>query len=89
MLVVEKPVKEEAAITAGSLKVDEYVWPHGLTPPLRHVRKRRFRKRVSRRTIEVVEEQVEDLLKKDQEAESTSYGVSKFELGSINRLMRR
>ncbi|TYJ55259.1 hypothetical protein B9479_004089 [Cryptococcus floricola] len=72
MLVVDQPVKDEASITASPLKIDEYIWPHGLTPPMRHVRKRRFRKRMSRLTIEVVEEQTEELLKKDEEAETTS-----------------
>ena len=76
MLVVENPVKEEAHITAAPLKVDDYIWPHGITPPLRHVRKRRFRKRISRRTIEVVEEQVEELLSKDNDADGTAYGES-------------
>lgn len=81
MLVVDQPVKDEASITAGPLKVDDYIWPHGLTPPLRHVRKRRFRKRLSRRAIEVVEEQVEELLKKDEEAEITEFGTSPAQLG--------
>jgi transcription initiation factor TFIID subunit 7 len=75
MIVVEQPVNSESSITAAPLKVDDYIWPHGITPPLRHVRKRRFRKRMSRKDIEVVEEQVEDLLKKDAEAETTAYGM--------------
>lgn len=41
---------------------------------MRHVRKRRFRKRMSRRTIEVVEEQVEELLMRDEEADEMTYG---------------
>jgi len=76
MLVVDKPVKDESNITRDPLRVDDYIWPHGITPPLRHVRKRRFRKRLSRQTIEVVEEQVEDLLKLDAEAENTQIGMS-------------
>ena len=44
---------------------------------MRHVRKRRFRKRMSRRTIEVVEEQVEELLMESDEAdEMMTYGES-------------
>lgn len=73
MLVVGAPA-DEAGITASALNVDDYIWPHGITPPLRHARKRRFRKRLSRRTIEVVEEQVEELLSKDEEAQETSFG---------------
>ncbi|BEJ02973.1 hypothetical protein CcaverHIS641_0101480 [Cutaneotrichosporon cavernicola] len=69
MLLVENPVRDESSITASALNVDDYIWPHGITPPMRHVRKRRFRKRLSRRTIEVVEEQVEELLKKDEDAD--------------------
>lgn len=40
-------------------------YPHGLTAPLRWVRKRRFRERVSTRTIEQVEKAVEDLINQD------------------------
>jgi transcription initiation factor TFIID subunit 7 len=75
MLVVDQPVQSEAAITSSALKIDDYIWPHGITPPLRHVRKRRFRKRLSRRAIEVVEEQVEELWKKDLEAEYTNFSA--------------
>ncbi|KAL1955903.1 hypothetical protein VTO42DRAFT_7976 [Malbranchea cinnamomea] len=45
-----------------------FQYAHGLTPPLRWVRKRRFRKRISNRTIEAVEMEVARLLKQDQEA---------------------
>ena len=78
MLVVEKPVRhgDESNITREPLNVDDYIWPHGITPPLRHVRKRRFRKRISRRAIEIVEEQVDELLKMDQESEHTQFGTS-------------
>ena len=41
-------------------------YPHGLTPPLRWVRKRRFRERVSTRTIEQVENAVEELINQDE-----------------------
>jgi transcription initiation factor TFIID subunit 7 len=76
MLVVDQPVSSEAAIPPASTNPDDYIWPHGLTPPMRHVRKRRFRKRMSRRTIEVVEEQVEELLMRDDEADEMTYGES-------------
>lgn len=75
MLIVENPVADEASITEKPLKIDEYIWPHGITPPMKHVRKRRFRKRMSRLAIEVVEESVEDLLKKDDEAEDTAFDL--------------
>lgn len=74
MLVVDRQVPNESAIPPATGNPDEYVFPHGVTPPLRHVRKRRFRKRMSRRAIEVVEEQVEELLRKDAEAEESVLG---------------
>ena len=76
MLVVDEPIENESVINSTALNVDDYVWPHGMTPPLRHVRKRRFRKRISRRAIEVVEENVEELLKRDEEADETQTGAS-------------
>ncbi len=53
MLVVEKPSVNEDNTTGQqvgprSFDVKDFIWPHGLTPPLRHARKRRFRKRVNR-----------------------------------------
>lgn len=59
-------------------------YPHGLTPPLRWVRKRRFRERVSTRTIEQVERAVEDLINQDEMA----VGHPQYELldsASLNR----
>lgn len=61
------------------------LYPHGLAPPLRWVRKRRFRDRVSTRTIEQVEKAVEDLMAQDE----TSIFPPKFELvdsASLNRV---
>ncbi|KAL4885225.1 TAFII55 protein conserved region-domain-containing protein [Aspergillus karnatakaensis] len=51
-------------------------YPHGLAPPLRWVRKRRFRDRVSTRTIEQVEKAVEDLIAQDEAA----IGQPRYEL---------
>ena len=59
-------------------------YPHGLTPPLRWVRRRRFRERVSTRTIEQVEKAVEDLIAQDEAA----VGLPRYELidsASLNR----
>jgi transcription initiation factor TFIID subunit 7 len=74
MLVVEKRIPDESAVPPPTGNADEYIWPHGITPPMRHVRKRRFRQRLSRRAIEVVEEQVEELLKRDEEADTAEAG---------------
>ncbi|KAJ3545015.1 hypothetical protein NM688_g5679 [Phlebia brevispora] len=76
MLVVENPIPAEDAITSQStFNIDEFIWPHGITPPLHYVRKRRFRKRISRRTIETVEQEVERLLEADAAADEVKYDV--------------
>lgn len=50
MLVVENRIpNEESFTTTRNVNVDEFIWPHGITPPLHQVRKRRFRKRVNKR----------------------------------------
>ncbi|KUJ11391.1 uncharacterized protein LY89DRAFT_689245 [Mollisia scopiformis] len=56
--------------------VDEtYQYPHGITPPMHYVRKNRFRKRIHKTVIERVEEDVQRLLAKDEEASSTQYEI--------------
>ncbi|EJD41061.1 hypothetical protein AURDEDRAFT_90575 [Auricularia subglabra TFB-10046 SS5] len=72
MLVLEP---ENTSRQQHDFKVDEFIWPHGITPPLHHVRKRRFRKRINRRTIETVEQEVERLLEADAAADSVQYTV--------------
>lgn len=62
----------------------EWNFPHGVTPPMYACRRRRFRKRVSNRTIEAVEQEVERLLRKDDEAVNT-----KFELVDAAELRRQ
>ncbi|TFL07345.1 TAFII55 protein conserved region-domain-containing protein [Pterulicium gracile] len=74
MLVVENRVdNNEPVVSQKNFNIDEFIWPHGVTPPLHHVRKRRFRKRMNKRTIESVEEQVERLMMDDDIAAETSY----------------
>ena len=65
-------------------EVDKVTWgyAHGLTPPMRWARKRRFRKRISAHTIEEVEAEVERLLRMDTE----SAGEVKYELVDPHRL---
>ncbi|KAK4507207.1 hypothetical protein PRZ48_000942 [Zasmidium cellare] len=48
---------------------DNFQYAHGLTPPMHWVRKRRFRKRMNYNEIANVEEEVEKLLKADEEWE--------------------
>jgi len=53
----------------------QFQYPHGLTPPMQYARKRRFRKRISNRTIEAVETEVDRLLRDDEAAESTKFNL--------------
>jgi len=44
-------------------KVDKkYLWPHGITPPLKNVRKRRFRKTLRKKYVEAPEIEKEVLI---------------------------
>lgn len=55
MLVVEDKIESEAVVSnQKSINIDEYIWPHGITPPLHHVRKRRFRKRINKRVSALI-----------------------------------
>ncbi|KAG6918118.1 hypothetical protein DXG01_016306 [Tephrocybe rancida] len=76
MLVVDKKLEtDEPLANHRNFNIDEFIWPHGITPPLHHVRKRRFRKRVNRRTIESVEQEVERLLDEDALAAEVKYEI--------------
>ncbi|KAL8825918.1 MAG: hypothetical protein Q9191_004120 [Dirinaria sp. TL-2023a] len=80
MLLVLGTIKSEDEALTYPLpprEVDPKTWQyaHGLTPPMHRVRKRRFRKRVSMTTIEAVESQVDELLRRDAEAIESSYVV--------------
>jgi transcription initiation factor TFIID subunit 7 len=72
LLVLGRIDKEEQAKNYTlPVEVDKENWqyPHGLTPPMQWVRKRRFRRRVNRRHIERVEADVEELIARDREWE--------------------
>lgn len=78
MLLVLGPIKtEDEAMNYPLPKKDldqkTMQYAHGLTPPMRWVRKRRFRKRINRATIEDVEQEVERLLEEDAKAQSSTY----------------
>ncbi|KAI0079872.1 hypothetical protein K474DRAFT_1689533 [Panus rudis PR-1116 ss-1] len=76
MLVVEERIPNEDVVTQQkNFNIDEFIWPHGITPPLHHVRKRRFRKRLARSQIETVEQEVERLLESDALASEIKYDV--------------
>ena len=73
MLVLEDP--DTQAPGGGAFNVDEFIWTSGITPPLKHARKRRFRKRINKRTIETVEAEVERLLQADADADTVKWDV--------------
>ncbi|KAF9069821.1 TAFII55 protein conserved region-domain-containing protein [Rhodocollybia butyracea] len=76
MLVVEDRLENEDVVTRDkTFNIDDFIWPHGITPPLAHVRKRRFRKRINKRTIETVEQEVERLIEEDALATEIQYDV--------------
>ncbi|KAI4520154.1 TAFII55 protein conserved region-domain-containing protein [Schizophyllum commune] len=76
MLLVEAPQPDgQESSSQKAFNMEEFIYPHGITPPLHHVRKRRFRHRVNRRTIESVEQEVERLLEEDELASETKYEV--------------
>ncbi|KAE9986714.1 hypothetical protein Vi05172_g396 [Venturia inaequalis] len=82
MLLVLGRVKtdEEAKHFPLPREIDQNNWqyPHGLTPPMHWVRKRRFRKRLNVRTIERVENDVEELNRRDKGCEDDG-GTVTFE----------
>ncbi|KAI3636863.1 hypothetical protein MIR68_005130 [Amoeboaphelidium protococcarum] len=47
---------------------EDYISNSGITPPLKHCRVRRFRRRVNRRTVESIEREVARLLKEDAQS---------------------
>ena len=75
LLVGDRIQSEDALGNHKSFNIDDFIWQHGITPPLHHVRKRRFRKRVNKRTIESVEQEVERLLEEDALADEVKFGV--------------
>ena len=75
LLVEEKIPNEEALGNSKAFNIDDFIWPHGISPPLPHVRKRRVRKRINKRTIESVEQEVERLLEEDANADEVKYGM--------------
>ncbi|GAA6027097.1 hypothetical protein JCM8097_006108 [Rhodosporidiobolus ruineniae] len=82
MLVVEEEIRDEAQATRGVFNIEDFQYPHGITPPLKHVRKRRFRQRVNRRTIEQVEAAVEKLLEADARAEKVEFAMLDYDVPS-------
>lgn len=88
MLLVLGPVKSEEEARNYPLPKDvdqsSFQYAHGLTPPMRWVRKRRFRKRISNRTIEAVELEVARLMRED----ASAIRPPEFEVMDYNQYMR-
>ncbi|CAG5038923.1 unnamed protein product [Parnassius apollo] len=63
-------------------KVDKkFLWPHGITPPTKNVRKRRFRKTLKKKCVEApeIEKELKRLLRADNEAVSVTWEIIKEE----------
>ncbi|XP_076277689.1 TATA-box binding protein associated factor 7 [Lasioglossum baleicum] len=59
-------------------KVDKkFLWPHGVTPPTKNVRRRRFRKTLKKKYVEApeIEKEVKRLLRVDNEAVNVKWEV--------------
>lgn len=76
LLVLGKVQNEEEAKKyprPSYIDPDSHRYPHGLTPPMRWVRKLRFRPRKSYLDVERAEAQMNRLLAEDENAESTKF----------------
>lgn len=59
-------------------KVDKkYLYPHGITPPMKNVRRRRFRKTLRKKYVEApeIEKEIKRLLRGDSDAVKVTYEV--------------
>lgn len=59
----------------------KYQWPHGLTPPLKNVRRKRFRKAAKKKIIDYaeIEKEVKQLFRADREADQISFEIEYVE----------
>ena len=57
--------------------VKKYQWPHGLAPPLKNVRRKRFRKAAKKKIIDYaeIEKEVKQLFRADREADQISFEI--------------
>ena len=75
----ESPVKNKKK---DPNKVDKkYLYPHGITPSLKNVRKRRFRKTLKKKNVELpeIEKEVKRLLRVDNEAVNVKWEIVECE----------
>lgn len=55
----------------------KYLWPHGITPPMKNVRRRRFRKTLRKKYVEApeIEKEIKRLLRGDSDAVNVKWEV--------------
>nr|CAB3263536.1 leucine-rich repeat-containing protein 74A [Phallusia mammillata] len=79
LLVCNTEEEKEGMITekVTTTKDKKFLYPHGVTPPLKNVRKRRFRKTARKKYIDSpdIEKEVKRLLKADMECVSVHYEI--------------
>jgi len=83
---VSSPVKKKKL---DPYKVDKkYLYPHGVAPPLKNCRKRRFRKTLKKKYVEApeIEKEVKRLLRVDYEAVSVKWEVITEDELNANKL---
>lgn len=71
-------------------KVDKkFLWPHGITPPCKNIRKRRFRKTLKKKYVEApeIEKEVKRLLRADNEAVNVKWEIVKDEDEQKNQML--
>uniref|UniRef100_A0A1I7URL7 TAFII55_N domain-containing protein n=1 Tax=Caenorhabditis tropicalis TaxID=1561998 RepID=A0A1I7URL7_9PELO len=73
----EAVVKVKTAKQLAKEKVKEYHFPHGITPPMKNAKKRRFRKKKQKKTmaVEEIERELKRLLRSDLEAQSVRWEI--------------
>jgi transcription initiation factor TFIID subunit 7 len=78
MLLVEQRISgEEVVSNQKSFNIDDFIWPHGITPPpAPSYQKETIQERENKWTIKSVEQEVERLLEQDALAEGVKYGTS-------------
>lgn len=62
-------------------KDKKYLYPHGITKPLKNVRKKRFRKTLRKKYVDFpeIEKEVKRLLRSDNEAKHVRYEIVNIE----------
>lgn len=73
----KKAKYDQIFASVGGCGKREYLYPHGMTPPLKNVRKRRFRKTLKKKYVDFseIEKEVKRLFKFDCDAIDTRYEI--------------